>query len=242
MSHLGLFLRDISQAYVQSTTSLARKFFIRSPVELGLGDAILKIIKPLYGVSETGVHWFNIYHKHHIEKLAMQQSTYDSCLLYTNKKGFGIVKLQIDDTLILKNETFANAENFHLHEIKFFAKDRDQFIFQHPIKFNDVHIKQEKSQFFFQENSQENSQTFYLNQERLCKNLRLIESKPSDLTSARDVIRKSVAFENQYVTQRARGAYIATLNQFEATFDFSFAAQVINPQKNDAKRLNKRIQ
>ena len=56
------------------------------------------------------------------------------------------------------------------------------------------------------------------------------------------MIRKSVAFENQYVIQRTKGVYIATLNQFEATFDFSFAVQVINPQKNDAKRLNKRIQ
>ena len=41
----------------------------------------------------------------------MQQSTYDSCLLYINKKDFGVVELQIDDTLILGNETFANVEN-----------------------------------------------------------------------------------------------------------------------------------
>ena len=58
----------------------------------------------------------------------MQQSTYDSCLLYTNPskgdKGFEIVKLQIDDTLILKNETFANVENFHFHEVKLLAKKK----------------------------------------------------------------------------------------------------------------------
>ena len=164
----------------------------------------------------------------------MQQSTYDPCLLYTNKKGFEVVGLQIDDTLILKNETFANAENFHLHEAKLLAKEKEKLTSQHPIKFNGAHIKQE--------NSQENSQSLYLNQERLCKNLRLVESKPSDLTSARGVIRKSVAFGDQYVAQKARGAYIATLSQPEAAFDFSFAAQVINPQKDDAKRLNKRIQ
>ena len=176
----------------------------------------------------------------------MQQSTYDPCLLYINKKGFGVVRLQIDDTLILRDEIFANAENFHFHETKLLAKKKEKFISQHSIKFNDVYIKQKNSQPFFQKNSQknfqENSQFFYLNQERLCKNLRLIESKSSDLTSVRGVIRKSVAFENQYVAQRARGAYIATLSQFEATFDFSFAVQVINPQKDDAKRLNKRIQ
>ena len=164
----------------------------------------------------------------------MQQSTYDSCLLYIYKKrkDFEIVELQIDDTLILKNETFANVENFHFWKTKLFTKNRDQFIFQHSIKFNDVHIKQKNSQ----------SQSLYLNQKHLCKNLRLITFQSSDLISARGVIRKSVTFEDQYVAQRARGIYIATLNQSEAAFDLSFVAQVINPQKNDAKRLNKRIQ
>ena len=56
MSHLSFFLRDISQVYVQSIISLTRKFFIRSSVELRLGDAILKIIKSLYEISEAEIH------------------------------------------------------------------------------------------------------------------------------------------------------------------------------------------
>ena len=163
----------------------------------------------------------------------MQQFTYDPCLLYTNfskeSKNFEIVKLQIDDTLILKDETFANVENFHFHETKLLAKKKKKFTSQHSIKFNDVYIKQENS-------------FFYLNQERLCKNLRLITLQSSDLISARGVIRKSVTFGDQYVAQRAKGAYIATLSQSEAAFDLSFAVQVISPKQKDAKRLNKRIQ
>ena len=125
MSHLSLFFRDISQAYVQSITLLAKKFFIRSLIELRFRKGtILKIIKSLYEVPEAGIHWFNTYHKHHTKKLAMQQSTYDSCLLYINKKGFGVVGLQIDDTLILGNETFANVENFYFHETKLLAKKK----------------------------------------------------------------------------------------------------------------------
>ena len=56
MSHLGFFLRDIFQAYVQSIISLARKFFIRPSVELGFGNAIFKIIRFLYEDSEAGTH------------------------------------------------------------------------------------------------------------------------------------------------------------------------------------------
>lgn len=49
-------------------------------------------------------------------------------------------------------------------------------------------------------------------------------------------------FKDQYVAQRARGAYVATMCQPEASFDLSFAAQVTNPQDEDAKALNKRLQ
>ena len=57
MSHLSLFFRNISQAYVQSNISLTKEFFIRPSVELGFGDdAILKIIKSLYGIFEIEIH------------------------------------------------------------------------------------------------------------------------------------------------------------------------------------------
>ena len=61
MEGVGLYLRDISQAYVQSTTLLNRDFYIRPPYELaccfGLkDDQILKVVKPLYGVPKAGNH------------------------------------------------------------------------------------------------------------------------------------------------------------------------------------------
>jgi len=69
-----LYLRDISQAYVQSTINLNREFYVRPPYELSreLGieeDSILKVIKPLYGVPEAGNHWFKTYHSHHVDQL-----------------------------------------------------------------------------------------------------------------------------------------------------------------------------
>ncbi len=47
--------------------------------------------------------------------------------------------------------------------------------------------------------------------------------------------------KEQYIAQRAQGAYIASVCQPEAAFDLSFAAQVINPIIDDAKALNKRL-
>ncbi len=51
------YLRDIIQTYTQSKSSLNRMFFIRSFFDLNLSDdAILRIIKSLYDVSEAKAH------------------------------------------------------------------------------------------------------------------------------------------------------------------------------------------
>ena len=47
--------------------------------------------------------------------------------------------------------------------------------------------------------------------------------------------------KDQYIAQRAREAYIATMSQPEAAFDLSFAAQIVKPKEKDAKALNKCI-
>ena len=45
-----------------------------------------------------------------------------------------------------------------------------------------------------------------------------------------------------YIEQRARGAYIASICQPEATFDLSAAAQHQEPEKSDIAALNKRLE
>jgi hypothetical protein len=94
---MKLYLRDITQIYVQSRSTLNRDFYVQSPPELiklmGISpECILKLVKPLYEVPETGNHWFKTYHGHHTDKLGMIQSTYDSCLLYfTSPPSFKLI-------------------------------------------------------------------------------------------------------------------------------------------------------
>jgi hypothetical protein len=70
---------------------------------LGLSPrTIVKVHKPLYGVPEAGNHWFFTYLAHHQDKLGAEVSTYDNCLLYSNKDhGFAVIALQTDDTLFV---------------------------------------------------------------------------------------------------------------------------------------------
>src|ERR1700710_1416669 len=187
-----LYLRDISQAYVQSVTKLHRNFFILPPTELAtqLGIArgsILRVVKPLYGVPEAGNHWFKTYHSHHSQELGMEQSTYDSCLLYRNDP-FGVVGLQTDDTLFLGTPEFAALEQECLDKAQFLAKEREQLTFTQPLKFNGGLIQLDSMDM-----------AITLTQERQCKSLRLVSSKPATTTSSRGTICNELSSKDQYV-------------------------------------------
>ena len=109
------YLQNISQAYVQFNIYLNRDIFIQLPYELNLQlKTILWVIKPLYKVLEAKNYWFKTYHQHHINRLKMEQLTYDPYLLYTQLNNFSIVGLQTNNTLFLANQTFADIEEIKL--------------------------------------------------------------------------------------------------------------------------------
>src|SRR5579871_5780926 len=143
--NLALYSRDITQAYVQSLTTLNRDFFIRPPPELNLQPgSILRVLKPLYGIPEAGNHWFKTYHQYHTDNLRLTQSTFDPCLLFTDSPvGFAIVGLQTDDTLFLADTKFATHEEKELQKIKFMAKKREKLTHLSPLSPNGGKIKLE---------------------------------------------------------------------------------------------------
>ena len=146
----------------------------------------------------------------------MRQSTYDPCLLYTNENGFAIVGLQTDDTLVLADEMFAKAEEERLREAGFLSKDRERPTTTTPIKFNEGQIVEDEDGII-------------LTQKRHCQNLGPVVAGAVDLTSSRGEVRKALTPKEQYVAQRARGEYVATVCQPEAAFDLSSATQVTSP-------------
>jgi hypothetical protein len=80
---------------------------------------VLKVIKPLYKIPEAGNYWFNTYHTYYIKELQISQLTYNLCLLYTNTNmstiaKFGVVGLQTNNILFLRDDIFANAKQDRL--------------------------------------------------------------------------------------------------------------------------------
>ena len=164
----------------------------------------------------------------------MHQSIYDFCLLHTDvifeKKDFGMIDLQIDNTLILIDEHFAEAEKIELHRAKLLAKLQKQLIIIISIKFNDGYLKQTSTNGIF------------FNQERLCQFLRSIKLQSIDLINTKGTIKKLTISKNQYIVQQIREIYIIFLFQSKISFDFSFAVQTINFKKKNARILNRRLQ
>jgi hypothetical protein len=175
----------------------------------------------------------------------MIESIFDFCLLHIIQiefaelinqlnfiNHFEVIDIQTDDTLILADDEFAALEEKKLVRAHLTSKKREKLNLITSIKFNDELI------FLADKNN-----SLLLTQPKQFDQIRLIDVKtPIDLISSRDEVRKMITSKDQYIVQRAREAYIATVSQSEASFDFFFDAQIINLKEEDAKRLNQRLQ
>lgn len=132
--------RDITQAYTQSVTSLERDVYIRPPVELNLPkEKVLKVVKPLYGIPESGLHWYLTYMEHHTDRLGMSRSRADPCLLFRHDfdRLSAMVILQVDDSLIAGSQIFLTDED---SASKAFLSKPRQRIGRKAICFNGLEI------------------------------------------------------------------------------------------------------
>lgn len=214
---LKMELRDITQAYTQSSTVLKRLILARLPKEiqnLHPPGTIMVVLKPLYGIAEAGTHWWATYFTHHKEHLLMNTSTYDPCLLIsTVKDAFGIVGMQTDDTLILCDENFSTIEEKELVKAKLIAKPKEKLGLENPLSFNGCILLMENNSIYLKQKGQGNKIDI----------IDIAEPQP------------------KYREQRARAAYLASICQPEASFDLSTAAQNQEPNDQDILALNKRL-
>ena len=161
----------------------------------------------------------------------MIEFTYDFCLLYRHEL-FGIVKFQTDDTLMLADEAFAAEEEGAIK--KFLTKPRSCLTPTEAIKFNGLKIELHPL-------SNESSHAYItLRQEVHIGEISFIKQQTTSSIN-RGVIRENLGTNDQYVAQRARGAYLASFCQPKVSFDLSYVVQAINSSADDITSLNKRL-
>ena len=217
---MTLTLRDITQAYPQAQTDLFRVVLADLPAELKQKypeNTIIRVIKPLYGIAEAGVHWFATYQGHHTSELDMSTSTFDPCLMITNHgpTTFGMIGMQTDDTLILATPAFSTTEEEKIQKAQFRSKPKTLLSPETPLDFNGAKLTLE-------------DEIVVLKQKGQGTKIDLIDTRATDRAQ-------------RYVEQRARGAYIASICQPDASFDLSVAAQAQNPDEAECEKLNNRL-
>jgi hypothetical protein len=72
--------------------------------------------------------------------------------------------------------------------------------------------------------------------------LQLIKNVKLNIINSRNVVRLKLLSKKQYVTQRAKNAYLALICQSKTSFDLFVAAQLIDHSFSDITILNKRLQ
>ncbi|KAF2743819.1 hypothetical protein M011DRAFT_480354 [Sporormia fimetaria CBS 119925] len=147
----------------------------------------------------------------------MSTSSYDPCLLITNgnQNSFGIVGMQTDDTLMLVTHAFSSLEEEKLEKAQFRSKPKTVLTPDTKIDFNGCTLMMEGNSISLKQKGQGG---------KICL---VDENAPSRA--------------QQYMEQRARGAYIASTCQPEASFDLSVAAQAQQPLDEEIRTLNERL-
>lgn len=139
-TNMDLCTRDVTQAYVQSDKRLERPVFIKPPPEMGLSpDTVLRVVRPLYGIPESGLHWYLTYLEYHTEQLGMRRTTVDPCVFVRRDGGelSGLIALQVDDSLTVGTKEFLEEEKEAARQFK--TKERTT-INNKPTTFNGVRI------------------------------------------------------------------------------------------------------
>lgn len=83
-------------------------------------DTILKVMEPLYGMPESGSHWSLTFFDHLINRLEMNRSTRDPCLLFKRgKRGLDwLITLQVDEPFGVGTPDFMASEEYALAPFK----------------------------------------------------------------------------------------------------------------------------
>lgn len=145
-----LFSTDVTQAYLQSKESLQRNIFVKPPKEFGLQtNELLKLLKPLYGLSESGDYWGRTFRNHMTKELGMKNCITDTALFYKSSEAglAGLCTTYVDDALYAGNKTF--EETTKKTEQKFKCKKREY----DNLQFSGLKIETKENMFLVHQKS-----------------------------------------------------------------------------------------
>ena len=85
------------------------------------------MLKPLYRIVEVGIYWWTIYSKYYKEQLLMITFIFNPCfLIITTGIPFGIVSMQTNNIIILKDDQFSVLKKDELVKVNLIIKLKEK--------------------------------------------------------------------------------------------------------------------
>jgi len=142
------------------------------------------MLKPLYGITEVGTHWWATYSKHHKEKLLITTFIFNPCFLITTTgTPFRIIGIQTNNIIILGDNQFLALKEDKLVKANLIVKPKKKLSLTTPLLFNRCILSLNKDSIALRQKGQ---------------------GKKIDVINANSP-------KQGYVEQRAYGAYIASI-------------------------------
>ncbi len=83
-----MWTEDISKAYLQSASELLREVYLRPNRQLHVpAGYVLKLLRPLYGLANSGDYWQATFSKHLTDDLGMKSGARDMSLFFRRERG-----------------------------------------------------------------------------------------------------------------------------------------------------------
>ena len=121
-----LFSTDVTQAYLQSAEMLMRDVYIKPSAEFKLSpNRLLKLLKTLYGLADSGDYWGRNLRGHILKEIRMSASITDGALFFKMVANHlaGPCATNVDDCLHAGNTKY--SELSQSIERKFQCRDRE---------------------------------------------------------------------------------------------------------------------
>ena len=117
---------DVNNAYLQSASQLLRDIYLKPGKEFELPSGhLLKLLRPLYGLADSGNYWNETFANHIKNDLKMKPTALDISFFFkkANGKLKGLAGTYVDDTLFAGDTEFLD----HTEETsrRFESKDRE---------------------------------------------------------------------------------------------------------------------
>lgn len=127
-----IWSQDVSQAYLQSAERLMRDIYVKPSKEFRLPkDTLLKLLKPLYGLSDSGDYWYSTFTRHLKDDLHMTPTFSDPALFFKVIHGqvTGLIGSYVDDTISAGNNDFVELSKLTEHTFDSKQRKYDTFKF-----------------------------------------------------------------------------------------------------------------